>query len=107
MRIDDRTPYVPRAHAGRGDVCDPQSGGRARLSGQPERTCVLATTTVWPMKCERVKRCLVSGVQEERLVCLNSWGVSSLVECLEAAETGEGRKSRVLGSHCVEFLKSN
>jgi hypothetical protein len=73
VRINEQTLGIPRAHAGRGDVCDQRSGGRVRLSGQPERSCVLATTTVWPMKCERVKRCLVGGGSKERLVWLNSW----------------------------------
>ncbi len=68
VRINEKTPGLPIAHVGRGYVCDQLSGGRARLSGQPERSCVLATTTVWPRKCERVKRYLVGGDQKERLV---------------------------------------
>ncbi len=71
MRIVKQTAGILKAHAERGDACDPQSGGRARLSGQPESA--LATTRVWPMKCERVKRCLVGGVQKESQVCLNFW----------------------------------
>ncbi len=89
VRTIEQTPGIPRAHVGRGDACDPQLDGRARLSGQPERSCVLATTTVWPMKCKRVKRCLLGGVQNERLVCLDSWCLITYVVCLGAEEVKE------------------
>jgi hypothetical protein len=85
-------------------VCDLQSGGRARLSGQPERSCALATTTVWPMKRERVKRCLVGGAQgKDWFACIPGCLVTYVV-CLEIAEGERKSKSHVIESHYVDFV---
>jgi hypothetical protein len=97
---------IPISHAGRGDLCGLKSGGRARLSGAArEDICarndnglaneMRASKAMFGWWSARGKTGLLEFMDVwSRMWCVLGW-----------QKTGEGRKSHVLESHCVDFMK--